>query len=295
MDYVRYAAQFSPDGRLVVASGDKLIAAWHSDTGRLAWTAPLHGVRGRLLRFGPGGQTLLVGTDGGAVYLVDPRDGHTLRTLGRLKEWVTGGAISPDGRLAVAGDIKGGLGCWETATGREYQLPSLPAFTRLEMATFSPDGAYLLLGGRGAGAQGGVDLVAAGLRDQSIHARVPSGELQAAMGADFSADGRLVAVGFWGGRFELLRFPELDTVWSQRLDEWVFAARFVDEESRLLAVGPKKIHLLDASDGQGHLVLAAPEPNWIIDAFDLTQTEDRLLVVRRGFRRVQVLRYPLEP
>ncbi len=292
-DHMRYAAAFSPDGKLVVASGDKRLAAWSVPGGKLAWAADLDGVRGRLLQFSPDGRTLLVGTDGGAVYLVDTAGGRTLRTLGRLKGWVSSGAFSPDGKLVVAVDYDGGLGCWRAASGREVQLPTLPKAGRLELVMFSPDGAHLVIGGRQQGGDGAVDLTVVGLRDQQVRTRRPQGNLESAMGASFTADGRLMAVGFWRGRLELLRFPELETVWSQQLPDWVLAVRFVDQDERLLAAGPKGIDLRRTADGEGYRVFDAPEPNWIIDAFDLTATEDRMLVVRRGFRRVQVLRYPL--
>ena len=103
--------------------------------------------------------------------------------------------MSPDGRFAVAVDIKGGVGCWELATGDPRTLPKLPEMGRPEAAGFSPDGTHLVLGGRERLSDGSVDLIVTNLRDQRVQTHRAEGQTQSATAVAFDPDGQLLAVG----------------------------------------------------------------------------------------------------
>jgi WD40 repeat protein len=66
---------------------------------------------------------------------------HVERLLGS-KRAITGVAVAPDGRLAVAGNAEGRVILWDVQTG--FELFSMPAYKRRTTAVaFSPDGALV--------------------------------------------------------------------------------------------------------------------------------------------------------
>jgi WD40 repeat protein len=78
------AVAFSPDGRLLAASGgNETLAVWDVASGKphFAWNASADGIAIRALAFSPDGQRLAVSHESGALELVDAFTGQRLRSL----------------------------------------------------------------------------------------------------------------------------------------------------------------------------------------------------------------------
>ncbi len=143
-------AIFSPDGRLVLATGDQMAALLDAESGdevaRMANPVPA-GKRYEFLTdvlgaFSPDGSVVATAS-GPTVRLWSVPDGDLLSTLRGHTDFVTGIVFSSDGRLLVSAS-------WDR-TARVWEVPSGTLSTvlrgqngRLNDATFSPDGRLLV-------------------------------------------------------------------------------------------------------------------------------------------------------
>jgi WD40 repeat protein/tetratricopeptide (TPR) repeat protein len=98
------------------------------------------------LAFTPDGQTLLT-TDGNKVRVWDAATGGNLgRDFEAGENLITAMALSPDGKLLLIGDVKGGFQHWDLASGKP-KYDRVPAHRgAISAVAFSPDGALCATG-----------------------------------------------------------------------------------------------------------------------------------------------------
>jgi WD40 repeat protein/serine/threonine protein kinase len=140
----------SPDGnRIVSVSADKTAKVWDMVTGAELMT--LHGHNGMVgsVAFSPDGARIVTGGESGAIKVWDAAGGTELTTfLGHLSR-VTGVAFSLDGKRIVSGSYDGTIKIWEP--GVDHTAPLALEGRHNDKIGFSPDGKYIVTGGKNIG------------------------------------------------------------------------------------------------------------------------------------------------
>ncbi len=147
------AAEFSPDGRFVVAAGflrwgpfsDKPNAAhiWDAVTGEPACPPLAHDAAVRHATFSPDGLSVITASDDGTARLWDARTGAPLGLPFRHEAGsICYAAFSADGRRIVTAGRDGNARVWDISTGEE-SFAQLAHPNEVVHAEFSPDGRYL--------------------------------------------------------------------------------------------------------------------------------------------------------
>jgi WD40 repeat protein len=156
-------ATFSPDGRIVAATGaprgnptdlvngargDGLVAEWNASTGRLlaAPTLLKGGGEGADVAFAARGTMEVVAQLGNRVAVVDPSRG---KLLARWKgspsaELMLGAALAPDGKRVATADLEGYLRVWDALSGKSV-LPAVRASeSYVDSVVWSSDGSRIV-------------------------------------------------------------------------------------------------------------------------------------------------------
>jgi WD40 repeat protein len=134
---------FSPDGKLLVSSGEKALHLWDVSTGREKGRLPGTGTH---LRFTPDGRRMVAA--GSIIRVWDVVNGKELHPPEGHLGYVSSVAYSPDGRtLATCSyDQHSGICLWETATSKlRRTLPGHEIYNR--SVAFTPDGKLVSGGG----------------------------------------------------------------------------------------------------------------------------------------------------
>jgi WD40 repeat protein len=134
----RYVAP-SPDGEwLATGSHQGSAQVWHLRRNKAERVAELPVALGRDVSFSPDGRWLL--THASPCRLWEPATGAEVRPIGGV-----GLCFSPDSRLLAVQDSKRLILLVETETGRTVARLESPDLCHAEWATFSPDGARLVV------------------------------------------------------------------------------------------------------------------------------------------------------
>jgi WD40 repeat protein len=107
-DSLNFAAEFSPDGKLLVVAGNSGVAQiWNVRTGKLHVKLQGHTVRVSVATFSPDGSTLATAADDQTVRLWDVVTGQERVSFNRHLHQVRSLAFTPDGNTLVSGDREG--------------------------------------------------------------------------------------------------------------------------------------------------------------------------------------------
>ena len=149
-----WSVAVSSDGRLLASSGeDTTVRLW-----RVADGAPMHTLRGHArnvwhVQFSQDGAFVVSGSYDRLVKIWRTRDGRLIRTLAGHEQAVVGIDVSRDGIIASSGDDST-IRLWRLSDGRLLRILRRPGQQHVYGVAFTPDGRWLVSGGREKGAMG---------------------------------------------------------------------------------------------------------------------------------------------
>lgn len=134
----------SPDGKVLASAGqDGLIRLWDTATGADACPVPGHKSPVWGVALDTNGTQAVTAALDDTMRWWDTKTGAEQRSIA-LRNDVRGLTISPDGKVVLAAAEEGRLRTWDRATGRETTPAHLPADTKGEQLSFTPDGRHLI-------------------------------------------------------------------------------------------------------------------------------------------------------
>lgn len=137
------AAEWSPDGRLIVSAGsDKTIRVWEAATGTEVRRLEAHTGSIIAAAWSPNGRWIVSAGDDRTVRIWEVATGVEVYRLEGHTDWVVAAIWSPDGRLVASASDDQTVRVWEIATGR--QLCCLEGHTSgINAVAWSPDGHWI--------------------------------------------------------------------------------------------------------------------------------------------------------
>jgi WD40 repeat protein len=131
---------FSPDGSLLVASGESdTVDVWNATTGAGVLELKVHTDYVRDAEFSPDGALLVTVGDDRLAHIWDVRSGNEVAVLRGHTAAVNTAAFSPDGALVVTASDDHTARLWDARTGRELAILR-PHAAEVLSAMFSPRG-----------------------------------------------------------------------------------------------------------------------------------------------------------
>jgi WD40 repeat protein len=135
-----YTLAFSPDGRLLSASGEKTAKLWtfgkDGDSTREFRRLVGHERAVHAAAYSPDGLFIATASADRTVRVWNGAGGGFLRTLTGAKDWIYTVTFTPDSRRVVAGTYDGGVLIWRVDNGvLEQTLATRPGATRLVTAS----------------------------------------------------------------------------------------------------------------------------------------------------------------
>jgi WD40 repeat protein/DNA-binding SARP family transcriptional activator len=267
---------FSPDGTRLMAGGEDTAAGvriWDVGPSGDAELANLHGPVGypNYVEFMPDGRRLAASSEWGSVTVWDLATEQPLQTIGpRRDPDASDGSgprsfdVSPDGgAIAIAGTDQN-VRAWDTATGDELFTIAHPS--QVLAVDWSPDGTHLVIAGWDGRARifdrSGVNIRTLPQAEGCL-TTLGGVRLEACpvLGAQFSSDGRLVAISYYSHRPDKSHVA----IWAWEPDNivrtisapsWTTNVAFDSSGSRLVAASTSAGTVWDVDNGTRLATLA---------------------------------------
>ncbi len=139
---------FSPNGRLLAATGERFTHAWRWPGGELLQKRPHQEGAAKYLSFSSDSRHVLSPGPKGEVCLWDAYTGQTIKTISTNDGYVVNAAVSPDARLAAFADFNHKVRMYSLANDDELWCQS----TSGRSIAFSLDNRFLATVGYASGA-----------------------------------------------------------------------------------------------------------------------------------------------
>ena len=187
--------ELSPDGALLLTSGDDQSQVWDARTGALLATIPGTGYRpwSDWTAFDPASARVALLTGPDTIGLWNPRTGALLRTLRGHTQQITEVRFSPDGRRILSASADGTARVWDGSTGAPLATMKTASGAPLPAAAWSPDGQRVVAGDTGGAIHVWDAATGAAIRDLA-------GPRQYVRSLVFSPDGAKVAAATWDAK-----------------------------------------------------------------------------------------------
>jgi WD40 repeat protein len=244
------AFALSPDGRLLVADGEKGLVLW--DIASAAQIRSFDGRTGTSFAFAPDGRSVVMGGEDGTLALIDAMSGKPAVAFAGAAEANASLAFAPDGRSFLVGSGQSVLRLWNMMSGKPK---AFSATAEVRSVAFAPDGRRLLWGG---GSGGDMFDGTIGLLDAASGALIRTFETSGPQVNEvgFAPDGRTIfsvdeeAVKLWD-------VASGKTLWVSKGGTEACAA--VAPDGRSVAVGGQNgaLKVLDIADGRAIKTLRA--------------------------------------
>jgi WD40 repeat protein len=137
---------FSPDGKTLAAVSSRLVVRlFDPATGKERFPFGRHDGAVQALVFSADGKTAVT-NDGKALRIWDAATGKLLRQTAGRSDFIPTLALAPDGKTLATVTGNNTIRCYETATAKE--TATFPSTLPVGSVAFSPDGKWLVVGGR---------------------------------------------------------------------------------------------------------------------------------------------------
>ncbi|MCP4441225.1 MAG: WD40 repeat domain-containing protein [Aureispira sp.] len=242
---IRYAAH---DSIIIIGGGD-YITAWEAQTGVLLWEYRFDHKRGysnmtRSLSISNTKPWVMAANDGNGLFIFNYYTGQLVKKFEHKDQFVFG-AMSPNGKWAAAHTYNLGWKLWDVESGEQKYGTT----DKISALTFSPDSKHLAISTPLGDIKykltlielksGETDRLQLGLND----------EMRQCQSLQYSPDGKLIAMGFWGGTAAVWDLENQKFLFKEKVDaSWVDGLSFTKGGKRLLILGASNIHIWEQKD-----------------------------------------------
>ena len=187
-DSVRFATAFSPDGSLLVATGDGSLTIWSRGT-EYRRLVEKSGQSYRCATFSPDSRTLVLGANDGTIRFWDMPSARERMVLQGHTDMLRSVAFSPDGKLLASSGQDGRVLLWDANRGTQLRALASPVADSIRTVAFAPDGQTLALS---EFAWGPRDVILLDVATGAVRSRL-RGHQRGINALTFAPDGRTLA------------------------------------------------------------------------------------------------------
>ena len=241
---VRYAANDS----IIIVAGNDYLTAWQSNTGKLIWEYRFPHKTGysnmtRNLSISKDKGWVAAANDGNGLYIFNYYTGKLIKQI-EFNDMFVFGCISPNGKWAAVYGLNKGWVLWNVSKDEMHHNSS----EKITAISFSPDGKTCAISRPTDNEIYKVQIMK--MEDktkESINVDiVQSNNCQT---LHFSPDGKLLALGFWGGDFAVYDLKSDKLLTRQNIDRsWVDGLAFSPDGNKLLVLGAVTIKIWNKDD-----------------------------------------------
>jgi WD40 repeat protein len=247
---IRYAANDS----ILLMGGEDYLTAWESETGKLIWEYRFDHDKNRsnmirsvmVCKSKP---WVLAADDQNGLVIFNYYSGKKLKHFASKADFCYA-EISADGRWVVLREHNQSWKIWEV----ESEKLVLSGVGALAATCFMPDGLTILISRMNE--KGKFVLEAMDIQSGEAAKLAEVGTApNFCSNLQLSADGKYLAVGFWGGSFSVLETDRWTTIYEAKIDEsWVDNLSWSSDSKRLLVVGAKQLAIWEKRKKRHYLL-----------------------------------------